>query len=273
MSYILEALRRADAERQRGAIPGLHAQSAGSIGAAGLPLAEGAERESAHRRWLLRTLIAAAALLALVAAWWLGQGSARDAPAPALAPSTAVDSPLTAPPLARLQPPAAVFQPPAVAQDRPAVALLAPPLPAPAVGSLPSMPLTSATSATAATSATSATAATAATAAISASPSAQPVPTLAPAVSAAPAVAKAAAASAPEPLLAWAAMPEASRAGLPRLAWSGVVYAEQPAQRLVVVNGQVLREGDEIAPGLQLEQIRPRSAVLRWRGQRVEMPL
>jgi len=255
MSYILEALRRADAERQRGAIPGLHAQSAGSIGAAGLPLAEGAERESARRRWLLRTLIATAALLALAAAWWLGQGSARDASAPAVVPSTAVDSPVTAPPLATLQPPAAVSQPPPVAQDRPVAALLAPPLPAPAVGSLPS---TSATSATAAT---------------AASPSAQRVPTMAPAVSAAPADAKAVAASAPEPLLAWAAMPEASRAGLPRLAWSGVVYAEQPAQRLVVVNGQVLREGDEIAPGLQLEQIRPRSAVLRWRGQRIEMPL
>jgi general secretion pathway protein B len=103
---------------------------------------------------------------------------------------------------------------------------------------------------------------------------AAPMPAAASAT-AAPAATAAAlpAASTPEPLLRWSALPEATRASLPRLAWSGVVYAEQAAQRLLVVNGQVAREGDEIAPGLTLEQIRPRSAVLRWRGQRFEMPL
>ena len=257
MSYILEALRRAEAERQRGVIPGLHAQTASSIGATGLPLAEVFEREGARRRWLLRTLVAAAALLALAAAWWLGQGSARDAAPLGVAPSAAAGSVLTPPPpLATLQPPAAAHQQPAAALVAPVAELPAPPLPAPAVGSLPAMPSMPANPAPPV-----------------AQPAPAPAPAMAPAVGAAPAVAKAVAASAPEPLLAWAAVPEATRAGLPRLAWSGVVYAEQPAQRLVVVNGQVAREGDEIAPGLRLEQIRPRSVVLRWRGQRFEMPL
>ena len=71
----------------------------------------------------------------------------------------------------------------------------------------------------------------------------------------------------------WASLPAASRAALPPLAWSGVVYAERAEQRLVVVNGQVAREGDVLAAGLQLLQIRPRSVLLRWQGQRFEMPL
>ncbi|MDO9283519.1 MAG: general secretion pathway protein GspB, partial [Aquabacterium sp.] len=87
------------------------------------------------------------------------------------------------------------------------------------------------------------------------------------------AAASVAAASAPDPVIRWAALPEAVRSSLPALAWSGGVYAEQPAQRLVVVNGQVAREGDELAPGLRLEQIRPKAVVVRWRGQRIELPM
>jgi len=72
---------------------------------------------------------------------------------------------------------------------------------------------------------------------------------------------------------AWASLPDATRAALPPLAWSGAVYAERADQRLVVVNGQVAREGDTLAPGVQLLQIRPKSVLLRWQGQRVELPL
>ena len=255
MSYILEALRRADAERQRGAVPGLHARTSGSTDAAGLPLADGLHRAGLRQRWLLRALIAVAALLALAAAWWLGQGSVHDAPPPGVAPRAGAgpvrvpaQMPAQMPPslLPALQPSAVVLQQPNTALDGPRLVLPGAPLPtpAPAVGSPHPMPLNP-----------------------------TPPAALPPLVGAAPAANQAAAASAPEPLLAWAAVPEATRASLPRLAWSGVVYAEQPAQRLVVVNSQVAREGDEIAPSLRLEQIRPRSVVLRWRGQRFEMPL
>ena len=50
------------------------------------------------------------------------------------------------------------------------------------------------------------------------------------------------------------------------------MYSDTPAQRMVIFNGQVLREGDALTNELQIEQIRQRSAVLRVRGQRFEMP-
>jgi general secretion pathway protein B len=49
------------------------------------------------------------------------------------------------------------------------------------------------------------------------------------------------------------------------------VYSEIPAQRMVILNGQVLREGDAVSDELVLEQIRARSAVMRLRGQRFEI--
>jgi general secretion pathway protein B len=88
-----------------------------------------------------------------------------------------------------------------------------------------------------------------------------------------PATAAPAAEPASDPVRPWASLPEASRAALPPLAWSGVVYAERAEQRLVVVNGQVAREGDVLGAGLQLLQIRPKSVLLRWQGQRIEMPM
>ncbi len=79
--------------------------------------------------------------------------------------------------------------------------------------------------------------------------------------------------AASDPVLAWSSLPAAARAALPPLAWSGVVYAARADQRLVVVNGQVAREGEQLATGLQLLQIRPKSVLLRWQGQRIELPL
>ena len=79
--------------------------------------------------------------------------------------------------------------------------------------------------------------------------------------------------AASDPVRSWASLPDAQRAALPPLVWSGVVYAERADQRLVVVNGQVAREGESLAAGLQLLQIRPKSVLLRWQGQRIEMPL
>ena len=44
------------------------------------------------------------------------------------------------------------------------------------------------------------------------------------------------------------------------------------AQHLAVEDHHALREGDAVTNELQIEQIRQRSAVLRVRGQRFEMP-
>jgi general secretion pathway protein B len=53
----------------------------------------------------------------------------------------------------------------------------------------------------------------------------------------------------------------------------GVVQSSDPASRMLIVDGQVLREGDAPMPGLVLERIGPRAAVFSLRGLRFELPL
>ncbi|MDE2607583.1 MAG: general secretion pathway protein GspB, partial [Burkholderiales bacterium] len=55
---------------------------------------------------------------------------------------------------------------------------------------------------------------------------------------------------------------------LPRLAITGGVYSDSAAQRMLIVGGQVVTEGAQLAQGVVLEQIRPHVAVLRFRGWR-----
>jgi general secretion pathway protein B len=58
----------------------------------------------------------------------------------------------------------------------------------------------------------------------------------------------------------------------PPLAIGGAVYSDNPASRFVIIGGQLLREGDVAAPGVTVDRIGPRSAVMRWRDLRVEVP-
>ena len=54
----------------------------------------------------------------------------------------------------------------------------------------------------------------------------------------------------------------------PKLVLSGGVYSTNPAQRMLIVNGQVFNEGSEVAPGVRLEEIKSRTVVLSFRGAR-----
>lgn len=65
-------------------------------------------------------------------------------------------------------------------------------------------------------------------------------------------------------------LPQAVRKDLPNLSFSMFVYSENPAKRLVSYNGRVIREGQEIAPGLKLERITRNGVVLNFRGHRFE---
>ncbi|MCE2912598.1 MAG: general secretion pathway protein GspB [Rubrivivax sp.] len=56
------------------------------------------------------------------------------------------------------------------------------------------------------------------------------------------------------------------------MAIGGAIYSDSAAARFVLINGQVVREGEGAAPGVTLERIGPRSAVLRWRDLRIEVP-
>lgn len=61
-----------------------------------------------------------------------------------------------------------------------------------------------------------------------------------------------------------AELPPEQRRSLPPLTVSGAVHADVPSQRFVILNGQLMREGEAMGD-LVLEQIQLKSAVLRMR--------
>jgi general secretion pathway protein B len=63
-------------------------------------------------------------------------------------------------------------------------------------------------------------------------------------------------------------LPENVRQQLPALTVAGATYSENPRYRMVIINGQVVQEGDAAAPGVVLETIRPKEVVLRAQGYR-----
>ena len=70
-----------------------------------------------------------------------------------------------------------------------------------------------------------------------------------------------------------AELPADARRSLPPLAFGGSIYSNTPANRLLIVNGQLMHEGDSLGPGVTLEQIKPKAAVLIIGGQRYEIGL
>ena len=203
MSYILDALRRSQAERERGQVPGLNAQAAPAETV--LP---------APRRGALLSLagLLIVSLLVVLAVLLLRESPRVNDTAP---PRPAAPAVLAAPP-APLQPPA----------NLPMV-VSAPPVSVPAP--------------------------------------APPVPTPA-------AAAQGKASAAPAPVSLASLSPELRRE-LPTMVIGGSIWSESPASRFVIVNGQVVREGEAAAPGVLLERIGPKAAVLRWREWRIELPL
>lgn len=197
MSYILDALRKADAQRESDPARGIHAQAAAAVAARTAPAAP---------TWAWAGVALCGAVLVAYAAW----------------PDAQPGLPAQAEPVAALAP-APVVVPVATSVSPPAP----PPLPTPVV----------------------------------ARPAA---PELAPA----PAAAEPAPSTGPGRILALAELPAAVRSDLPKLAISGGVHSENAAQRMLIVGGEVVSEGAEVAPGVVLEQIRAGTAVLRYKGFR-----
>ena len=54
------------------------------------------------------------------------------------------------------------------------------------------------------------------------------------------------------------------RKGLPAITVSGSIYADRAADRILIINGQVLHEGDLVAPDLTLITVGAKAAVLRF---------
>jgi general secretion pathway protein B len=208
MSYILDALRKADAERERDPARGIHAQP--------VPLPAASEGSSPLQRVLAAVAVVGIAAVATVLLW-------PAAPVPAPVPVVQVPPPPAPVPLP-VAPAQAVQPPPPPAEEKVA----------------------------------------------SVQAAAKPAPKPQAVASTVPVAATAAAA--PNRVVAVSELPADVQRELPKLPITGGVYSENAAQRMLIVSGQVMNEGAELAPGLVLEQIRAKSAVMRFRGWRYAVP-
>lgn len=250
MSYILDALKRAESERSRGAVPNIH-----------VPHDAMAGRETT-RHPAVRVGIAAVVLLALLAAawaWWFapepaGSSSARPGasvtdPVPTSAaqpiprdvgPATTVAQPAGLPePVA---PVAVPVQPPMTPTRRPDVSVGVPTA-APAVAR--PRPRTVVPDARSATT----------------------VPAVA-ASSARPETTAPGSEAGEERVYAVKELPDEIRGSLPTLTIGGATYSENASSRMLIVNGALFHEGDKLTPEVTLQQIKLRTAVLSYRGYR-----
>lgn len=255
MSYILDALRKADAERERGSVPDLHAQLSPQVAGAG----DVGEGSPGMLRWVI--LGVGLVLLAGVAWFWLGRdvNTAAAPPAPQAPPAIAAAPPQAAMPAAPPPPQAEALPPAAPAEPAPPppVAEAAPPAPPPAPKKADAI---------------KAEAKKADAKKVEAKKAEPKQAEPAPPKLAAPA-AKSEPAPPAAPLPALADLPPDLRQQVPPLVVGGSVYSPQASARMVVINGQVFQEGNPLTPELKLEQIRAKSAVFSIRGQRFEVPL
>ena len=231
MSYILDALKRAESERERGSVPGLHSQS--------VPL----RRPVAETRAVVKPLVLVGALIALtlsgVLAWRSGGlgpvASGAGMPVVVIGSSPTGQIAVATPAVAAA--PAMAPAPAAVNTSSSVVPASAPP--ARAIAARPAIrPAASAAS-------------------LKPVPRPQPVATVA-----------TASVPASRSVVASSEMPADVRQTLPKVVVSGSTYSDNRALRMLIINGDVFREGEKLTPDLQLEQIRAKSAVLNFKGLR-----
>lgn len=227
MSYILDALKKAESERERGTVPGLHSQST--------PL----RIPAGEARVVAKPLVLAGAALALtllgVLAWRLS-GPVTPATGASMPSSAASPAPtgqtVTAIPVAPVAAVVSAVSVASAAATASAVANTASPEVKPAVP-------------------------------VARPPPAQPEmrPQSVTTVTAAPAPSS-------NPVVPFNELPADIRQTLPKLVISGSTYSDNRALRMLIINGEVFREGEKPAPDVQLEQIRAKSAVLNFKGLR-----
>lgn len=212
MSFILDALKKADAERNLGHLPGIHTRQ--TIEAA-LPVVHSAWRS---RHVTVVMLCGAAAGVIAIGAWQLGIGRHAElvVGAPGLVAPAAL--PETIPAKLPAQPAAAP------------VATVATELPVPkarvALRKAPSIP---------------------APTNVAAPPARRTLPERA-------------------NVMTLADLPPAIQREIPPLAISGSMYSTNPADRMLLVDKRMLHEGDEVAPGLVLDSVLPKGAILRYKN-------
>lgn len=258
MSYILEALKKAQAERQLGSSPTLHA-----------PTLQSAEQVASGGRLKAPMVLALLGMAAVIGVLLTLVLRSADPVAPA---------PVVVAPAPQAQLP----QQPAVATPapapQPAFASQPTPLPAPiadlppsvaklAKASAPEMQAQAVAQAGAGTG--SGTAPTSASA--QAPGTAMTAVPAATAATAATAFAKSSAAP-EEPVMNLRDLPEPIQRSVPQVTVGGYIYSKNPADRLLLVDKVLRHEGEEVAPGLTLEKLQPKEAVFNYKGYRYRVP-
>jgi general secretion pathway protein B len=223
MSYILEALKKAEAERNGSAPRTLHTPP--SFARTGKP------RSGARNSRLWITL--AATTCALIGVVWFGM--LRNRPEPV----AAVPLPPAAPPSVVSAPPA-----PVVAMAPPVIAV---PEPKPAVPDKleeKSQPKAKGDGVKKAVERKE----------LSTQAKEEPKPT--PAAPVEP------------PVAILRELPEQIQREIPAMTIGGYIYSGNKADRSVLINNRLMRDGDEITPGLHLEKMMPNGMVLNYKGYR-----
>ena len=248
MSYILDALQKAEAERKLGAVPGIYT-----------PATQTAASAPGSRRmlWLGAVLTALAMVLAALA-WWRPWHSPQNAGLPAIPdsalPAPAKPVPVPVPAMVQRSKEAAPQPRPVPMPGQPAVSTLQPPA---------EKPLKPKAAAAAAAASVPKPIADAAPVATSRTP--QPEQKTA----AVQIVERQGKESEP---LTLRELPEQIQRDIPALTIGGYIYSNNPAERSLLINNKLLREGDEVAPGLTLEKMMRGNVVLSYKGYRYRMP-
>jgi general secretion pathway protein B len=299
MSYILEALKKAQAERQLGNSPTLHA-----------PTLQSADRSTTGGRFkkpLVLVIIAMAVVIAALGAMVLrssrapveapaeqatagvpapaaqatAQPAAQLAAQPALAaPADATRTPAlqtaSVPPadVARNQnqaAPAAVPVPMAlpapVAALPPPVATITPSARSNAASQMPQLAQTSPSGAP-----VSGSPANSADQASRTAPSPQADQAASPAASGLARAGAPSKSAFEEPVQNLRDLPEPIQRSIPQVAVGGYIYSRNAADRLLLIDKVLRREGEEVAPGLLLEKLNPKEAVFNFKGYRYRVP-
>ena len=65
-------------------------------------------------------------------------------------------------------------------------------------------------------------------------------------------------------------LPPSIRQEIPNITISFHVYSSNPAERRIMINNELLRQGESAAPGLKVEQITPDGVVIGYKGYRFQ---
>ena len=235
MSYILEALKKAQAERQLGNAPTIHAPAPS--------YAAPRAGQGAQRRYLALGVGLVVVVAAVVLLW---PRLAGEPPVRLAAVTPPVVAPASAPATAPATAPVATPAPAAAVVPAPVPVVQPAPAPAPAAEARPVR---------------------------AKSAPAPVVPPSTPPREAAPAPATVATQpGGDEPLRTLQQLPDALQREIPKLAFGGYIYSPTPGESLLLVDKMLRREGEEVAPGLVLERLTPKAAVMNYRGTRYRAP-